>query len=85
MFLIGVDGIHSYFNLKVIFEPFRTGFEDNKDLTPPKGTIIAGRYEVVDFLGQAAFSTALQCVDLEVWFNIYNMCIYACVCDIYII
>ncbi len=28
------------------------------------GTIIAGRYEVYDVLGQAAFSTALQCTDL---------------------
>lgn len=30
----------------------------------PKGTVIAGRYEVYDVLGTAAFSTALQCIDL---------------------
>jgi hypothetical protein len=61
----GADGKEqAYFQLKVIFEPFRTGFEESKHFNPPKGTIIAGRYEVSDFLGQAAFSTALQCVDL---------------------
>lgn len=60
----GVDGVHCFFNLKVIFEPNRTGFEETKDFSHPKGSIIAGRYEVSDVLGSAAFSTALQCVDL---------------------
>jgi hypothetical protein len=60
----GADGTHCFFNLKVIFEPYKTGFEESKDLKYPKGTIIAGRYEVQDVLGSAAFSTALQCLDL---------------------
>lgn len=76
----GADGTHCYFNLKVIFEPYKTGFEESKDLKHPKGAIlgngenllyslltcfrIAGRYEVYDVLGSAAFSTALQCIDL---------------------
>lgn len=61
----GVDGDkHCYFNLKVIFEPYKTGFEETKDFKHPRGTIIAGRYEVCDVLGTAAFSTALQCFDL---------------------
>jgi len=38
--------------------------KNQKDLKHPKGSIIAGRYEVYDVLGQAAFSTALQCIDL---------------------
>lgn len=59
----GTDGMHCFFNLKVIFEPYKTGFEESKDLKHPKGTIIAGRYEVQDVLGSAAFSTALQCLD----------------------
>ena len=62
--LRGVDGEHCFFDLKVIFDPFRTGFEESKNFNPPPGTIIAGRYEVMEVLGQAAFSTALQCVDL---------------------
>eukprot|EP00981_Chlorochromonas_danica_P005502 scaffold1116_cov180-Ochromonas_danica.AAC.2 len=61
----GADGgLHCYFNLKVIFEPYRTGFEESKDFKHQKGTLIAGRYEVYDVLGTAAFSTALQCIDL---------------------
>lgn len=55
---------HSYFNLKVVFEPNKTGFEEQKHFTPTKGTVIAGRYQVSDVLGSAAFSTALQCADL---------------------
>ena len=61
---VGVDGVHCYFNLKVIFEPYKTGFEESKDLQHPRGAVLAGRYEVHDVLGQAAFSTALQCMDL---------------------
>ena len=61
----GVDGEHCYFDLKVIFNPYRTGFEDDKHFNPPPGTIIAGRYEMVEVLGQAAFSTALRCIDLD--------------------
>lgn len=36
----GADGTHCYFNLKVIFEPYKTGFEESKDLKHPKGTIL---------------------------------------------
>jgi len=61
---IGPDGPHAYFQLKVIFEPNKTGFEETKAFNPPPGTVIAGRYEVGDVLGTAAFSTALQCADL---------------------
>ncbi|RYG68302.1 hypothetical protein EON64_05495 [archaeon] len=63
--LLGAGGEqYCYFNLKVIFEPYRTGFEDSKDFKHSKGLVIAGRYEVADVLGSAAFSTALQCTDL---------------------
>lgn len=49
----GVDGMtHGYFNLKVIFDPFKTGFEEDKEFNLPKGSIVAGRYEVMDVLGQ---------------------------------
>ena len=60
----GADGLHSFFNLKVIFDRNKTGFEESKDFTYSTGTIVAGRYEVSEVLGSAAFSTALQCVDL---------------------
>lgn len=51
--------------IQVIFERHRTGFEETKDYTPPVNTIIAGRYQVQDYLGTAVFSTAIQCLDLE--------------------
>jgi serine/threonine protein kinase len=62
-----VDGHKmQYFNLPVVYDPYKTGFEDTKDMNTSQGTIIAGRYSVVQHLGagQAAFSNALQCVDL---------------------
>ena len=59
----GCDGDHCMFNLKVIFDPFRTGFEDSKQFVARKGDIIAGRYQVTDMLGHAAFSSAIQCYD----------------------
>ena len=59
----GCDGDHCIFNLKVIFDPFRTGFENSKHFVARKGDVIAGRYQVTDMLGQAAFSTAIQCFD----------------------
>jgi hypothetical protein len=36
----------------VIFEPHRTGFEEDKNFNPVPGTIVAGRYEVAEMLGQ---------------------------------
>lgn len=59
----GHDGEHSVFNLKVIFDPFKTGFEESKHFVAKKGDIIAGRYQVSSILGQAAFSSAVQCYD----------------------
>jgi Protein kinase domain len=52
------------FNLKVVYEAGKTGFEESKEFNAPVGSIIAGRYKVVDFLGSGAFSTALACRDL---------------------
>ena len=57
---------YSYFNLKVVFDPKKTGFENSKTFWAPPGSLIAGRYEVDEILGTAAFSTALQCVDLSI-------------------
>eukprot|EP00922_Rhytidocystis_sp_ex-Travisia-forbesii_P033653 GHVS01049981.1.p1 GENE.GHVS01049981.1~~GHVS01049981.1.p1 ORF type:complete len:952 (+),score=208.61 GHVS01049981.1:86-2941(+) len=51
------------FNLKVVFERDKTGFEEYRELALPPGTIVGGRYEVEQQLGQAAFCRALQCLD----------------------
>lgn len=52
------------FDLRVIHRRTRTGFEEQKDFQPQRHSVIANRYQVLDTLGHAAFSTALQCVDL---------------------
>ncbi len=52
------------FALKVIHEPMRTGFEVDKDFVPERDMLVAGRFQVEEFLGEAAFSTAIQCKDL---------------------
>lgn len=51
------------FDLKVIFERYKTGFEEYKEFQISLGMCIAGRYIVESQLGQAAFSKALRCYD----------------------
>jgi len=51
--------------VQVVFEKNRTGFEESKDFVPGVNSIVAGRYQVQDFLGTAVFSTAIQCLDLH--------------------
>eukprot|EP00913_Durusdinium_trenchii_P012260 g11512.t1 len=43
----------------------RTGFEETKDFPIRLNSIVAGRYQVLEYLGSAAFSRAVQCLDLE--------------------
>ena len=47
------------------YEAQKTGFQPEKTFKAPLGSIIAGRYEVRDFLGTAAFSSAYSCFDHE--------------------
>ena len=53
------------FDLRVIYESGRTGFEDTKEFPIVVGSIIAGRYQITEYLGSAAFSRAVQCIDLK--------------------
>lgn len=54
-----------YFNLKVVYTPNHTGFEKSKEFPIRAGTLIAGRYRITHYLGAAAFSKAVQCIDLQ--------------------
>ena len=58
------DGQYDSFSLKVIFVKNRTGFEESKEFPIRINSIIAGRYQVLEYLGSAAFSRAIQCYDL---------------------
>ena len=55
----------STFELQVRMDPYRTGFEEERELPIIAGTVIAGRYQIIDLLGQATFSRAVRCVDLQ--------------------
>jgi len=63
---VDFDGIvFDSFNLRVVFEREKTGFEESKDFPIKTNSIIAARYQVMDYIGSAAFSKAVQCLDLE--------------------
>lgn len=57
--------IFDCFDLKVIYDRERTGFQETKDFPIVIGAIIAGRYQIMEYLGSAAFSKAIQCLDLR--------------------
>lgn len=57
--------VYDCFHLKVVYNRERTGFEEVKEFQIVIGSVVAGRYQVVEFLGEAAFSKAIQCVDLK--------------------
>ena len=48
------------FNLKVIVDRERTGFEESREFKVVANTLVAGRYQVIEYLGEAAFSTAIK-------------------------
>mmetsp|Transcript_2405 Transcript_2405/g.4401 ORF Transcript_2405/g.4401 Transcript_2405/m.4401 type:complete len:734 (-) Transcript_2405:69-2270(-) len=53
------------FNLRVVFERDKTGFEESKEFPIRTNTVVAARYQIIEYLGSAAFSRAVQCLDLE--------------------
>mmetsp|Transcript_68350 Transcript_68350/g.193685 ORF Transcript_68350/g.193685 Transcript_68350/m.193685 type:complete len:753 (+) Transcript_68350:41-2299(+) len=60
------DGvIFDSFTLRVVYERDRTGFEESKEFPIQMNSIIAARYQVLNYLGSAAFSRAVQCLDLH--------------------
>ena len=49
------------FNLPIVHRLHRTGFEEEKDFPVLTGDVVAGRYELTEYLGSAAFSKAAGC------------------------
>mmetsp|Transcript_57401 Transcript_57401/g.134606 ORF Transcript_57401/g.134606 Transcript_57401/m.134606 type:complete len:730 (-) Transcript_57401:79-2268(-) len=63
---VELDGvIYDSFNLRVVFERDKTGFEESKEFPIRMNSVIAARYQILEYLGSAAFSRAVQCLDLE--------------------
>ncbi|KAG2378491.1 hypothetical protein C9374_008130 [Naegleria lovaniensis] len=58
--------------LPVIRETFKTGFEETNEFKIEVDSIIAERYQVIEYLGSATFSRAIQCLDLR---TNQNVCI----------
>ncbi|RNF22118.1 putative protein kinase [Trypanosoma conorhini] len=53
------------FPLRVVYEVGKTGFEEEKDFAIVADTVVAGRYQMLQFLDSAAFSRAVRCMDLQ--------------------
>ena len=51
--------IYDCFNLRVIYDRERTGFEETKEFPIVINSIIGGRYQILEYLGSAAFSKAV--------------------------
>ena len=51
--------------VKFYFEPGKTGFEASTEYAAVPDELIIGRYRIVKFLGEGAFSKAIQCIDTE--------------------
>ena len=56
--------IYDCFKLKVIYDRERTGFEETKEFPIVINQVVGGRYQILQYLGSAAFSKAVQAIDL---------------------
>jgi hypothetical protein len=64
------------FNLKVIVDRERTGFEESREFKVIANSLVAGRYQVIEYLGEAAFSTAIKVKLINSFiFIIYLFCL----------
>jgi serine/threonine protein kinase len=51
--------------LRVIMDPLKTGFEEDKEYNIQPGQVVANRFQIVDLLGTATFSRAVRAYDLH--------------------
>lgn len=51
--------------MKIVFDREKTGFEETREFQIVYNSIVAGRYQVLEYLGSAAFSKAIRCIDLH--------------------
>ncbi|KAK9841296.1 hypothetical protein WJX74_003374 [Apatococcus lobatus] len=60
-----IDRRYEVMTLNIVHRRRRTGFEETKEFPIRTNDLIAGRYQVMDFLGSAAFSKAVQALDVK--------------------
>lgn len=63
--LSSIDPAFDTLELRIIHRHNRTGFEEEKDFPIVMGAVVAGRYQITEYLGSAAFSKAVQAHDLQ--------------------
>ena len=63
--LSGVPTTIDALMLPIVHERGRTGFQPSKEFDASNGTVVAGRYRIVGYLGSAAFSKAMRALDLQ--------------------
>lgn len=59
------DSFIDQYSLKFVVDRERTGFEESKDFKIVINNLIAGRYQILAYLGNAAFSKAAKCLDVK--------------------
>lgn len=52
------------YNLKIVYDQNKVGFEQSRTLDVTQGKTVAGRYKIINILGQAQFSTAVRVLDV---------------------
>ena len=62
--IINNNVILDCFDMKVIIDREKIGFEPEKEMKFTSNMLIAGRYKFIKEMGDAAFSTAIQCYDI---------------------
>ncbi|CUG93659.1 protein kinase, putative [Bodo saltans] len=58
-------GMAAVIQLRVIMDPLKTGFEEDKEYNIQPGQVVANRFQIVDLLGTATFSRAVRAYDLH--------------------
>lgn len=52
------------YNLKLVFDQNKVGFDQERTLDITENKILAGKYRVINILGSAQFSTAVKVQDI---------------------
>ncbi|RNF01689.1 putative protein kinase [Trypanosoma rangeli] len=53
------------FSLRIVYEVGKTGFEAEKEFAITADRVVAGRYQILQFLDSAVFCQAVRCMDLK--------------------
>ncbi len=56
--------VYDCYDLKIIYDRDKTGFEEQRDIKIVINEVLAGKYQIISNLGQAQFSNAIEVKDL---------------------